>query len=115
MSKNKENGENNSEFYFSHSLATKLQGRQNLVQGRIRLQPQEYIEVFRGLKSDPDPGEITKFHGAGEEIGENNSFRSGTYLLLASRTEGGGTASQFQGVDSSATNITWLIFSLVDL
>ena len=36
---------------------------------------QEYIEVFRGLKSKSDPGRIGfAFHRAGAEIVENGHF-----------------------------------------
>jgi len=35
--------------------------------------------VFRGLKFESDPREIgSAFHGAGADIGEKDSFRSGT-------------------------------------
>jgi hypothetical protein len=44
---------------------------------------QEYIEVFRGLKFEPDPRGIGyAFHGAGADIGGKDSFRSGTKYEL---------------------------------
>jgi hypothetical protein len=37
------------------------------------------LGVFRGLKFESDPREIgCAFHGAGADIGEKDSFRSGT-------------------------------------
>jgi hypothetical protein len=37
------------------------------------------LVVFRGLKFDSDPREISfAFHGAGADIGKKDSFRSGT-------------------------------------
>ncbi len=45
---------------------------------------QEYIEVFRGLKSESDPeGICFAFHRAGAEIAENSHFRMGTSLAVA--------------------------------
>ncbi len=44
---------------------------------------QEYIEVFRGLKSESDPRGIGfAFHRAGAEIAENSHFWMGTSLAV---------------------------------
>ena len=40
------------------------------------------LVVFRGLKFESDPSEIgSAFHGAGADIDEKDSFRSGTTYI----------------------------------
>jgi len=45
-----------------------------------------YIEVFRGLKSESDPGGIGfAFHRVGAEIAENSHLWMGTILALINK------------------------------
>jgi len=47
--------------------------------GKTKILTTVILIIFRGLKFESDPGEIgSAFHGAGEDIGEKDSFRSGT-------------------------------------
>jgi hypothetical protein len=48
-------------------------------EGKTKILTTGILVVFRGLKFESDPREIgSAFHGAGADIGEKDSFRSGT-------------------------------------